>query len=71
MLLWILKNIIYFFTKQATLMRRSTVLSLPFQLEFPVISLDYIAKSVLSVMSSVIACKKVTIKSVNFLKLIS
>jgi hypothetical protein len=28
-------NIIYFFPKQATLMRRSNVLSLPLQLEFP------------------------------------
>jgi hypothetical protein len=29
------ENITYFFTKQATLMRRSIVLSLPLQLEFP------------------------------------
>jgi hypothetical protein len=28
-------KIIYFFTKQATLMRRSAVLSLPLQLAFP------------------------------------
>ncbi len=28
-------NIIYFFTKQATLMRRSTMLSLPLHLVFP------------------------------------
>jgi hypothetical protein len=31
-----IENIIYFFTQQATLMRRSTVLSLPLQLVFPV-----------------------------------
>ncbi len=31
-----IENTIYFSTKQATLMRRSTVLSLPFQLVFPV-----------------------------------
>ncbi len=30
-----IENIIYFFTKQATLIRRSTELSLPFQLVFP------------------------------------
>jgi hypothetical protein len=30
-----MKIIIYFFTKQATLMRRSTVLSLPLQSVFP------------------------------------
>jgi len=30
-----MENIIYFFTKLATLMRRSTVLSLPLQLVFP------------------------------------
>jgi hypothetical protein len=30
-----LANIIFYFTKQATLMRRSTVLSLPLQLVFP------------------------------------
>jgi hypothetical protein len=29
-------NIIYFFTKQVTLMRRSTIISLPLQLVFPV-----------------------------------
>ncbi len=28
-------NIVYFFTKQATIMRRSTVLSLPLQIVFP------------------------------------
>jgi hypothetical protein len=30
-----IENIIYFLTKQATLMRRTTVLSLPLQLVFP------------------------------------
>jgi hypothetical protein len=30
-----IENIIYIFTKQATLMRRSTVLTLPLQLVFP------------------------------------
>jgi hypothetical protein len=34
-LLFILKILFTFFTKQATLMRRSTVLSLPLQLVFP------------------------------------
>ncbi len=34
-LLFILKILLTFFTKQPTLMRRSTVLSLPIQLEFP------------------------------------
>jgi hypothetical protein len=29
------ENITYFYTKQATSMRRSTVLSLPFELVFP------------------------------------
>jgi hypothetical protein len=33
-------NIIYFFTKQATLMRRSTVLNLPLQLVFPAIAIS-------------------------------
>ncbi len=34
-------NITYFLTKQATLMRRSTVLSLPLQLVFPGLALYY------------------------------
>jgi hypothetical protein len=33
--LWIMPTLFTFFTKQATLMRRSTVLSLPLQLVFP------------------------------------
>ncbi len=35
-LLFILKMLVTFLTKQATLMRRSTMLSLPSQLAFPV-----------------------------------
>jgi len=34
-------NIIYFFSKQAALMRRPTVLSLPLQLVFPDIGIKY------------------------------
>jgi len=37
-LIFVLKVLFTFFTKQATLMRRSTVLSLPPQLVFPDIS---------------------------------
>jgi hypothetical protein len=36
----ILANVIFSFTKQATLMRRSTVVSLPVQLVFPALSID-------------------------------
>ncbi len=39
-LLLILKILFTFFTKQATLMRRSIVLSVPFQLVFPVSSFE-------------------------------
>jgi hypothetical protein len=41
-LLFYNENVVYFFTKQATLMRRSTVLSLPQQLVFPDLTLSII-----------------------------
>jgi hypothetical protein len=50
-LLLILKTFFYFFTKQATLLRRSTVLRLPLQSVFPASALTFVIEEGVNVIN--------------------